>query len=109
GDRQFVLSSLAVHDGLIVCSMLRQNELLFVDAKSGAITGRLPVDSPRGVAFDAIGRMLVLSGSKLLAYPSAKATKAVTIIAKGLEDPRHIAIGTAGQFFISDRGASHQI
>jgi hypothetical protein len=109
GDRQFVLSGIAVHDGLIVCSMLRQNELLFVDAKSGAITGRLPVSSPRGVAFDATGRMLVLSGSKLLAYPSAKATKAGTIIAKGLEDPRHIAIGTAGQFFISDRGTSHQI
>ena len=109
GDRQFVLSSLAVHDGLIVCSMLRQNELLFVDAKSGAITGRLPVNSPRGVTFDAQGRMLVLSGNQLLAFASVKATKAETVIAKGLEDPRHIAIGIAGQCFISDRGASHQI
>ena len=109
GDRQFVLSGLAVHDGLVVCSMLRQNELLFVDAKSGAITARLAVDSPRGVTFDATGRMLVLSRNQLLAYASARATKAETIIAQNLEDPRHIAIGAAGQYVISDRGSSHQI
>lgn len=109
GERQFVLSGLAVHDGLLVCSMLRQNELLFVDAKSGAISSRLAVESPRGVAFDDKGRMLVLSGNQLLAYANPKETKAKTIIAKGLDDPRHIAVGKEGELFISDRGASHQI
>ena len=109
GDRQFVLSGLAVHDGLLVCSMLRQNELLFVDAKSGALAGRLAVNSPRGVTFDVMGRMLVLSGNQLLAYVSARATTAESIITQDLEDPRHIAIGAAGQYFISDRGTSHQI
>lgn len=109
GDRQFVLSGLAAHDGLLVCSMLRQNELLFVDAKSGAITGRLAVNSPRGVTFDAKGRMLVLSGNQLLVYATPKATQAETMIAIGLDDPRHITLGKEGQFFISDRGAAHQI
>ncbi|MFY9251856.1 MAG: hypothetical protein WAO83_00235 [Fuerstiella sp.] len=109
GDRQFVLSGLAVHDGLLACSMLRQNELLFVDAKSGSLTGRLAVNSPRGVTFDGRGRMLVLSGNQLLAYASARATTAETIITQDLEDPRHIAIGHAGQYFISDRGNSHQV
>jgi hypothetical protein len=109
GQRQFVLSGLAVHDGVVVCSMLRQNELLFVDAKSGVISSRLAVQSPRGVAFDSTGRMLVLSGSQLVAYASTRETKAATLIAGGLEDPRHIAVGRAGELFISDRGASHQI
>jgi len=109
GDRQLVLSGIAVHDGLIACSMLRNNELLFVDAKTGGITGRMSVDSPRGVTFDAAGRMLVISGSKLLVFASTKATKADVIMSKGLEDPRHIATDKAGNYLISDRGTSHQI
>jgi len=109
GDRRFVLSGLAAHDGVLVCSMVRQSELLLVDAKSGSITSRLPVKSPRGVTFDSTGRMLVLSGNQLLAYSSAKATEAETIIAHGLEDPRHITLDKEGRLFISDRGAAHQI
>ncbi|TWU08492.1 NHL repeat-containing protein [Stieleria varia] len=109
GDRKFVLSGLAVHDGLLVCSMLRQNELLFIDARSGTISGRLAVNNPRGVIFDAMGQMLVLSGDKLIAYASAKSSQSKTIIATELEDPRHIAIDAEGRFFISDRGNSHQI
>lgn len=109
GDRRFVLGGLAAHDGVLVCSMVRQNELLFVDAKSGSITSRLAVKSPRGVSFDSTGRMFVLSGNQLLAYPSVKAAEAVTIIAEGLDDPRQIALGREGRFLISDRGASHQI
>ena len=31
------------------------------------------------------------------------------LIAKGLEDPRHIALDARGNFYISDRGASHQV
>jgi len=55
--------------------MLRQNELLVVDAKSGEISRRLPVRSPRGVAFDSTGRMLVLTGNQLVAYANPKETK----------------------------------
>ena len=109
GDRQFVLSAIAVHDGLIVCAMLRQNELIFIDAKAGAITGRLPVESPRGITFDAQGRMLVLSGRQLLAFASAKATQAETLITDGLEDPRHLIVSPTGELLISDRGNAHQI
>jgi hypothetical protein len=45
------------------------------------MAGRRSVNSPRGVAFDAKGRMLVLSGNPLLASTSAKATQAEMIIA----------------------------
>lgn len=101
GDKVFVLSGIAVHDGVIVCSMIRQNELLLIDAKSAEITSRLPVENPRGVCFDASGRMLVLSGTKLL-------RDAETLIT-GLDEPRHVATASNGEIFITDRGASHQV
>ncbi|EMI55826.1 NHL repeat-containing protein [Rhodopirellula sallentina] len=109
GDRRFVLSGLAAHDGMLVCSMLRHNGLLFVDVPSGKRVGHLSVASPRGVTFDEQGRVLVLSGNQLLAFSSIKATQAETVIAEGLEDPRHIAIDAEGRYFISDRGSSHQV
>lgn len=101
GDKIFVLSGIAVHDGVIVCSMIRQNELLFVDAKSGSILKRVPIDSPRGLTFDSSGRMLVLSGTKLLRDGETLIT--------GLDDPRHVTTGTNGEIFITTRGASHQV
>lgn len=109
GTQINVLAGLAAHDGVLVCSLIRQNKLAFVDAKTGLASGSLAVDDPRGVAFDASGRMLVLSGRKLLRYPAWNATTAQTIIANGLEDPRHVTTDSKGGFFISDRGASHQV
>ncbi len=109
GEKVFVLSGIAARDGVLVCSMLRQNELLFVDVASGKLTGRLAVESPRGVAFDASGRMLVLSGSKVLRFASTKAAKSEVLVSSKLEDPRHVAVDDAGRLWISDRGASHQV
>ena len=76
---------------------------------AAVMAGRRSVNGPRGVTFVAKGRMLVLSKNQLLAYSSAKAIQAETIIAQALDDPRHIALGKECQFFISDRGATHQI
>ena len=111
GERIFVLGGIAARDGVLVGSLVRQNELLFVEAKAGAISGRAAVENPRGVAFDAQGRLLVLSGKKLLRFAAAKAElgKAETVIASGLEDPRHVLTDAAGNFYISDRGAAHQV
>ncbi len=101
GDKVFVLAGIAVHDGVIVCSMIRQNELIFVDAKAGKILKRVPIDNPRGVTFDASGKMLVLSGTKLL-------RDAETLIT-GLDDPHHVTTDPNGEIFITDRGSSHQV
>ena len=109
GAQVNVLAGLAARDGTLVCSLIRQNKLAFVDAKAGQVSGSLEVDNPRGVTFDATGRMLVLSGRKLLRYAAWNATTAQTVIAKGLEDPRHVATDAKGNLFISDRGASHQV
>lgn len=109
GARNFVLGGIAAHDGIIACSLVRQNELRFVDANAGKIVGQLALENPRGIAFDAQGRMLVLSGKKLLRFASWDATKSEPVIASGLDDPRHVALDAAGNFLIADRGASHQV
>ena len=106
---QEVLAGIAARDGTLVCSLGRRNELLFIDAKAGQIAGRLAVANPRGVTFDAAGRMLVLSGGKLLRYASWNATSPEVVVSNGLEDPRHVTTDAHGDFFITDRGASHQV
>jgi hypothetical protein len=69
------------------------------------------VENPRGVAFDSQGRLLVLSGKQLLRFAKANAElgKPDIVIANGLEDPRHVITDPAGNFYISDRGAAHQV
>ena len=99
GERVFVFSALAVHDGVLVCSMIRQNELLFVDVRAGKITKRLPVPNPRGMAFDAKGAMHVLSGKSLLRFDSMRESTGKTLIT-GLEDPRHVALDQQGHIYI---------
>ncbi|MEP6668925.1 MAG: hypothetical protein ABJF10_07230 [Chthoniobacter sp.] len=111
GDKTYVLAGIAVRDGLLVVSLPRQNELLLVDVRSGKTVGQAKVESPRGLAFDATGKLLILSGTKLIRYAiHGQALDAgQSLIANGLEDPRHIALDAKGSLYISDRGASHQV
>ncbi len=108
GDKIFVLAGIAAHDGLLVCALRRQEELLVVDVKSGKITERLKLANPRGLCFDATGRLLALSGKSLVRYEKLSEPPQ-TLIASGLEDPRHLAINARNEFLITDRGASHQV
>ncbi len=116
GDKNFVLAGIAARDGVIVCSMIRQNEVLLFDAKKGRSLGAVPVANPRGVAFDAKGRLLVLSGKPPWASPTDSAARLLrlpqgeihgytpgrsykdeVVISEGLEDPRQVTIGCRGQ------------
>jgi hypothetical protein len=108
GNRRFVLAGIAARDGVIVCSMVRQNELLFVDARTKEVTRKLPVDNPRGMAYDSEGRLLVLSGTRLLRFASLDGP-AKEVVQSTLEDPRQVALDAAGNFYIADRGHSHQV
>jgi hypothetical protein len=108
GDKMFVLGGIAAHDGVIICSVLRQNELLVVDINEGRMVSRIPLPNPRGLAFDAQGRLLALSGAHLVRFATLSA-KPETIIKSGLEDPRHLALDGNGQYFITDRGMAHQV
>ena len=104
GDKIFVLGGLAARDGMLVCALPRQNELLFVNASNGLLDHRESVPDPRGLTFDAEGRLLVLSGTRLLLWPDRS-----VVVRAGLEDPRHVVTDAAGRHYITDRGASHQV
>ena len=68
GDHHWIdqLGGIAVRDGLLVASMNKLGTLLFIDARESEVLGTLPMESPRGLAFDAQGRLLVLTGSRLV-------------------------------------------
>ena len=67
-----------------------------------------PCDSPRGLAFDAEGRLLVLSGTQLIRC-HASLTERQALIAPGLDDPQEVMVGPDGAIYIADHGQSHQV
>lgn len=115
GDKTYVLAGIAAHNGLLVVSLPRQNELLFVDAHTGKTLSQAKVSDPRGMAFDKKGHLLVIGGTKLVRYtihglPGVpNLDDGQPVVAKGLEDPRHVTVDAKGNLYISDRGASHQV
>lgn len=91
GDRFEQLGGIAAHNGVIVCSFRQDDQLLWIDAVAGKVLGTTNVPSPRGVAFDSRGRLLVLSGTRLLRFADAsdpeKLSQPETVISEGLDDP----------------------
>lgn len=107
------LGGLAVHNGLLVASLPKLNQLLLVDAAARKVLGTVPVDDPRGLSFDRQGRLLALSGRRLLRFEPGtnpvQLSAQQVVVAQDLEDPQQIALDTQGDIYISDRGGSHQV
>jgi hypothetical protein len=107
------IGGLAVHDGVVVVALAAKNQLLFVGASKGEVLGAHPLAAPRGLAFDAQGRLLALTEGKLLRFASIKGAPGLstpqTVISSGLEDPIGITLDETGRILISDRGRSHQV
>jgi hypothetical protein len=120
------LGGLAAFDGLIAASLPKMNAIYFIDAAEGKVLGSAAVPDVRGLAFDAEGRLLALSGQKLLRYPKitrqslasdkGKAPDAAitltdpeVIVDKGLEDPQGLTLDGEGRLYVSDWGKSHQV
>ena len=109
------ISGLAARDGLLVCSLANAGKLLFIEVATGKLLGEAAMAEPRGLAFDASGRLLVLSEKRLLRFtlgaepaPHLFAAPEV-VVATGLDEPARLAIGPDGSLFVSDRGRSHQV
>ena len=111
--RRYVLAGIAAYDGIIAASMIRQNEILLIDARAGKILARAPF-SPRALAFDASGRLFVLTEntltvSTLTGLPDSPKLSEATTLVTGLEDTYGLALDADGNYYISDRGISHQV
>ena len=126
GKDASALTGLAIHNGLLVCSLPKQNELLLVDAKAGKLLGAVPLERstrpglrrPRTAA--GAGRQatasLPVAGRGAGCQPATNnADRQVgnlpheVLVAAGLEDPQHVALDAAGNLYVSDRGDSHQV
>ena len=112
------MGGLAVRNNVAVISFFLLNKLLFVDATNGKILGETSLDSPRGLAFDPQGNLLVLSGKRLLRYrlPSEvspfrpeQLSAPQVVVAEGLDDPSGLTLDATGNIFISDQGNSNQV
>ena len=106
------IGGLAVHNGIAVVSLTVKNQLLLVDVLTGKILGTEALQHPRGLAFDATGQLLAISGTRVIRFKNITTTPlsaATDLITNGLEAPVAITLDAAGQIYISDGGASHQV
>ena len=110
------IGGLAINDNLAVVSLTGLNQLFFADSTSGKTLGLVPVEDPRGLAFDAKGNLLVISGKRLLCFASPidasqhlRLPQPQVLISSSLEDPVGLTLDADGNLYISDRGSSHQI
>ncbi|MES2454912.1 MAG: PA14 domain-containing protein [Bacteroidota bacterium] len=107
------IAGLAVYNGLFIASLPVTSQLLFVDARARKALGMASVDDPRGIAFDSQGRLLVISGKRVLRYTLSadpvKLAKPEILINTNLEDPQRLTLDAQGNIFISDLGNAHQV
>lgn len=103
-----VLGGLAARDGRIVCALTSLNRLLAIEAASGKEVASVAVPAPAGLAFDAQGALLVVSGTNVLRFSDLTAAPA-TLIGSGLEAPAGLTVDADGRIYVSDRGNAHQV
>lgn len=113
GGRQiYVLADAAASNGTLLLAFPRQNELRVFDLRTGAQTGAVPVDAPVAVCFDERGRLLTLSGGRVLRSDwtgDPADVRFADLGLKGLEEPRMLTTDPAGRIYLSDLGSSHQV
>ncbi len=106
------IGGLAVFDGVVVVSLPLKNQLIFIDAGKGTVIGTTSLDLPAGLAFDASGRLLAVSGKKLVRYSSIQNPQSLSVpktVISDLSAPAAIALDDHGNLYVSDRGTSNQV
>ncbi len=114
------IGGFAARDGLLVVSLTKLDQLLFVDAPGRRALGTARLPKPRGLSFDAQGRLHALSDRTLLRFErviraddgaggALTQLPAPAMLPARLEAPRQLALDASGNLFVSDRGSSHQV
>lgn len=107
------LSGMAVHNGLVVCSFAKLNQLVFIDAHQAKVLGTAKLPNPRGLAFDRKGNLYILSQTNVLRFAMNRAQpnelSSPQLLVTNLQDPQYLTVADDGKLFISDWGDSHQV
>ncbi|MBQ3807460.1 MAG: hypothetical protein II840_05835 [Kiritimatiellae bacterium] len=107
-DKKNAVGGIAAHNGIVAISFRFANEVMVTNLVSG-VSLRIPVDSPRGIAFEKDDELVVLSGKSLVRVAVRDGAMPKTIVASGLDDPYGLATDAKGNFYVTDRGDSHQV
>jgi hypothetical protein len=109
-DVQSTISGFAVNNGIALVSLQKKNRILVINIAQGKVTDSVQVNAPAGMSYDREGRLLLLSGNKLLRFNGGLPdNKGQTLIGNGLEAPYALTLDNSGQIYISDRGRSHTV
>ena len=110
-DRSSLLSGIAAHDGRIALALPRLDAIWTIDARTGGIVRKTDgLADLRGIAFADDGALYALSGKRVVRVPTADGdAEPISIVDAGLEDPIGLTLDANGNFYVSDRGASHQV
>lgn len=104
------VSGLAAHNGILVASLPVLKQLAIVDVAAEKVLGTPALEDPRGLAFDAKGRLYAISGKKVLRFTlnGSELGKPEEVIGT-LEDPRQLTVDADGKVYVTDLGKSHQV
>ncbi len=107
------IGGLAVYNAVVAISLTALNQIVLINARDGAVLGQVELPSPRGLAFDANGRLLALSGNRLLRFDSVREPSKIgpgtPVVATGLDEPIALTLDDSGRIYVSDRGQAHQV
>ncbi len=112
-NRFTIVRGVAAYNGVVACSVNPLSRVLFVEADSGRTVCEAAIEDPRGLVYDMEGRLLVLSGKKLLRLERPptpdRVPQAEVVVSEELQDPFAVAIDGDGNLYVSDHGSSHQV
>lgn len=115
GERESLpgLSGLAVHGGKAYLSLskpgvVRAYEMPEDPKAKGKQCAEIAVRDPRGLAFDASGRLWAASGDGVVRLDVESGTSSPLAL-EGVDNPRAIAFGPTGELYVSVGAPAHQV
>jgi hypothetical protein len=101
------LSAIALRANVLAVALTRENRVDLRDAETGAVLAKLAVDSPRAVAFDADGSLLVLAGDALLRV--TRDGKSTTFTAARYPAGYGLAVDAQRNVYLTVRGSEQNV